>query len=158
MRKLIAVTMLMSATTLFAEDVRTKFLYAYVDALCAEKHGAHQKAVDTIEPFANDVQMRAVVNDAKVHQYTDASIQASWALVSKNWSTQQLKVNVSRRDREQALATLKECFGDWVVAGPKDNQPDLRKGAAAFAWFLQYPVDPVMHPRGGTPGNHGDHR
>jgi|GEM_PF-3323540 len=158
MKKLIAVALLMFATSSFASDNRTKFMNAYIDALCAEHAGSHSKAVDAVEPFAaSDSQMRSAVDEVKVREYTEASIQASWALVTRNWSTQAVRVAVSRRDREQAIAKLRDCFGPAILAGPKEGQPDLMKGAAAMAWFLQYPVDPVMHGRGSTPGTADRH-
>src|SRR5205085_8120311 len=117
MRKRIAVVVALFAitSTLYATDspTATKFLRAYVDALCAEKSGDHAKAVETITPFVmiDGREMHASATDAMHGDYADASVQASWALVKNTWAAPQLRHAVAKRDRMEAVATLRQCFG-----------------------------------------------
>ena len=105
----IVVSLLAITSTLYAADSRTatKFLRAYVDTLCAEKSGDHAKALETITPFAtiDGREMHATAADATYGQYGDASIQASWALVTNTWAEPRMRFAVGKRERKKQSAS-----------------------------------------------------
>ena len=151
----IVVTLLAITSTLYAADSRTatKFLRAYVDTLCAEKSGDHAKALETITPFAtiDGREMHATAADATYGQYGDASIQASWALVTNTWAEPRMRFAVGKRERKEAVRQLRQCFGSNIADGPNNRQSQIDRGASLMVWFLTHDIDPVAQPRGYTP-------
>ena len=129
----------------------SRFLRAYVDMLCAEKSGDHEKAVESITPFAaiDGRDMTSSVKDALRGQYADSAVSATWALVmSSRWGeVHPTRFAVSWRERREALSTLREAFGHSIAKGPVAGQTQVEAGAATLAWFLTQDLDPVAHPR-----------
>ena len=126
----------------------TKFLRAYVETLCAEKSGDHQRAVELMTPFVSDgVQMRASARGALIGDYNDASVQATWALVTNSWLEPRWRFAVDKRERKEAVTQLQGCFGSAITDGPKNEQSRVENAAALLAWFLTRQIDPVIQPR-----------
>ena len=135
------------AAPVFAVDspTATKFLRAYVDALCIEQAGDHQKAVDTMAQFT--MLKGAMAQSAK--QFTngdlrESAISAAWAVV--NGGTK-MDFAVGRRDRRDMLNALRTSFGKSISDGPKKGQNELEVAAATMAYFLTQQFDGAAHPR-----------
>ena len=158
-----AIACLVFASTLFAADTptATKYLRAYTAALCAEKSGDHAKAVELLAPFdgKDGRELHASVAAATKGDYNDATVQASWVLVKNNWQEQRYRFAVDKHERQEAIEQLKECFGSAITNGPQEWHASIDRGAATLAWFLNRDIDPVLQPRGYTPGtwNHSIH-
>ena len=145
----VVIALVIVASSLSAGESPSKFLRAYVSALCAEKSGDHAKGLEVMQPFetARDPGMRAAARDFPLGQFTDASVQSSWSLVSNNWSTRSWEFVIGKRERQEAVAELRHCFGSSVTDGPKNGQPQLDAGAATMAWFLTHDVASVPRAR-----------
>jgi hypothetical protein len=150
---IILVVAMMFAPLAVASDSSsaTRFLRAYVDMLCAEKAGNHEKAVEAITPFVtiDGPDMTSSAKDALRGQYADSAVSATWSLVTNSrWGElRSMRFAVSWRDRREAIAALREAFGRSITNGPMEGQPQLRKAAATLAWFLTQDLDGVAQPR-----------
>lgn len=155
MKKRVAlfVSLLVVASSLSAGESQSRFLRAYVSALCAEKSGDHAKALEVMQPFetAQDPGMRAAARDFPLGQFQHASVQSSWSLVSNNWSTRSWQFVIGKRERQEAVADLRQCFGSTVTDGPQNGQRQLDAGAATTAWFLTHDVAAVPRARDTSP-------
>jgi hypothetical protein len=143
---------LVASTALAADDAMVSdFLRAYVKTLCAEKAGDRRGALAAIAPFESGVipEMTQTAQGVITHKYTDASVSASWAIVRP--SGRRTGFIVSRRERNEALAALREAFGPNISRGPRDGMTDLNRGAATLAWFLTQDLSVVSHPRDFSP-------
>jgi len=132
------------------------FLRAYVNALCAEKSGDHDKAVELMTPYVmlGGPQMRAAAKDTRQGLYSDASVQASWALVSNTWAAPSYRFAVGKRDRKEAVAALQACFGSSIAEGPKNGQSQVDNGAALLGYFLTRDLESFNEPRWNPPPRH----
>jgi len=151
MKKIVVTLALaMSALPAVAADspTATRFLRDYTKALCAEKSGDHAAAVSLITPWmldGHDVKISA--REALRGDYQDASVLASWALVTNNWASPQMRFSIGKQEREAAVASLRECFGSAITQGPQPWQTQVDAGAALLGYFLVQEIDPVSHPR-----------
>ena len=126
----------------------TKFLRAYVETLCAEKSGDHQRAVELMTPFVSDgIEMRASARGALLGDYNDASVQATWALVTNSWAEPRYRFAVDKRERKEAVRQLQACFGTAITEGPKNRQSRIDSGAGLLALFLIRDIEPIAQPR-----------
>jgi hypothetical protein len=156
-RTAMALLLTLTASTAFAVDdaMVSSFLRAYVKTLCAEKSGDRRGALAAIAPFESGgpvgmtVEMTQTSQGVIGHKYTDASVAASWAIVRQ--SGRGAGFIVSRRERNEALAALRESFGPGVMRGPRAGMNDLNRGAATLAWFLTQDLSAVAHPRDFSP-------
>jgi len=150
---IILVVAMMFAPLAVASDSSnaSRFLRAYVDMLCAERAGDHAKAVEAITPFVtiDGPEMTSSSKDALRGQYEDSAVSATWSLVSNSrWGeARSIRFAVSWRERREALAALREAFGESITKGPMRGQTQLVKAAATLAWFLTQDLDPVAHGR-----------
>lgn len=143
---------LTASTALAADDAMvSSFLRAYVKTLCAEKSGDRRAALAAIAPFETGglVEMTQTAQGVIGHKYTDASVSASWAIVRQ--SGRRAGFIVSRQERNEALAALRESFGPGVAHGPRAGMNDLNRGASTLAWFLTQDLSVVAHPRDFSP-------
>lgn len=148
MRKLALVLCLgFAAAPVFAVDspTATKFLRAYVDALCTEQAGDHNRAVETITPFTMATpQMSKSAKLFTAGELRESAISAAWAVV-RNES--KMDFAVGRRERRELVNTLRASFGKSISEGPKKGQNELEVAAATMAYFLTQSFESVAHPR-----------
>jgi hypothetical protein len=148
----LVVTMMFAPLAVASDWSNAKqFLRAYVDMLCAEKAGNHERAVEAISPFVaiDGRDMTASAKDALRGQYADSAVSATWTLVSNSrWDElPSMRFAVSLRDRREALSALREAFGRSIAKGPMRDQTQLETAAATLAWFLTQDLDPVAQAR-----------
>jgi len=153
MRRLALVLVLtFVAAPLFAIDspTATKFLRAYVDAICTENAGDHQKAVSTITPFAMSTapQLSKSAKEFANGELRASAISAAWAIVNEG---SKMEFAVGRRERKDALNALRASFGKSISDGPKKGQNELEIAAATMAYFLTQELQDVAHPRRMSP-------
>jgi len=151
-----AIVCLVFSSSILAADARTatNFLHAYTAALCAAKHGDHAKAVELLAPFESKdgPELHASVRAVKAGDFEDASVQATWVLVKNSWLEPRYRFAVDKPERQAAITELRECFGATITSGAQEWQAGIDRGAATLAWFLNRDIDPVLQPRGYTPG------
>ena len=151
MKKIVVVlALVLSSLPAVAADspTATRFLRDYVQALCAEKAGDHATAVNLMTPWRLDgADLRRSARRALSGDYEDATIQASWALVTNNWASPEMRFSIGKKEREAAVASLRECFGSAITDGPQPWQAQVDSGAALLGYFLLQDIDPVSHPR-----------
>jgi hypothetical protein len=152
----LAIGSLVFSSSIFAADLRTatNFLHAYTAALCAAKHGDQTKAVELLAPFESKdgPELQATVRAVKAGDFEDASVQASWVLVKNSWLEPRYRFAVDKAERRAAIEELRECFGATITGGPQEWQAHVDRSAAMLAVFLNREIEPVLQPRGYTPG------
>jgi len=139
MRRVLVVLALTVILVPFANAADTptsaNFLRAYVNALCAEKSGDHDKAVELMTPYImlDGPQMRAAAKDTRQGLYSDASVQASWALVSNTWAAPSYRFAVGKT-RATARVQLANVFDNrgFSVGGPGAYFPNGARSASAY--------------------------
>lgn len=149
-KTLVVLALVLSSLPAFAVDspTATRFLRDYTKALCAEKNGDHAMAADLMQPWMLDKpDLRRSAREALRGDYEQATIQASWALVTNNWASPEMRFSIGKHEREAAVSSLRECFGSAITEGPQPWQAHLDAGAALLGYFLVQEIDPVNHPR-----------
>jgi hypothetical protein len=135
-RIVVLVLFTLIASSAFAADslTPTNFLRAYVKMLVAERAGDHDAAVAALTPFVmiNGREMTASSKEALSGRFSDSAVTATWAIVTDS----PMRFAVSRRDRKEAIAALRESYGASITDGPKNSQRGLQLAAATLAWFL----------------------